>query len=202
MIDACLFDMGNVLVFFSHALMCEQIAHVCDCTTDEVRQILFDSKWQHEIERGEISEDEFHQRWQQHLNRDIDRAALIHAASDIFELNSEIVPVLQTLKDQGLRLILLSNTCISHMDFVRNQFQILNHFDGFVLSCDVGAMKPDPAIYLEAIKQAGCAAERCFYTDDIQENIEAGKTHGLHSELYTSVDELQAQLTRLGIRDL
>jgi len=199
MIDACLFDMGNVLVYFSHAVMCDQIASVCGCSADEVRQALFESQWQHEIERGEISEDEFHRRWENHLNREIDRAALIRAASDIFTPNHEIIPVLASLRRQGKRLILLSNTCVSHMDFVRQQFELLQHFDDFVLSYEVGVMKPDPEIYQSAIEKAGCDAARCFYTDDILENIDAGRTHGLRSELYTSVSELRSQLALLGV---
>jgi HAD superfamily hydrolase (TIGR01509 family) len=186
MIDACLIDMGNVLVFFSHAVMCEQIAKVCDCSNDDVRRLLFDSKWQHEIERGEISDVEFHRRWEQHLGHAIDAQALLRAACDIFVPNWEMMPVLAALKQQGKRLVLLSNTCFSHLEFVRNQSNILQEFDALALSCEVGSMKPDPELYLAAIKLAGCDASRCFYTDDIAENIAAGRALGLHAELYTT----------------
>lgn len=199
MIDACLFDMGNVLVFFSHAVMCEQIAKVCDCTIDEVRSLLFDSRWQFEIERGEISDTEFHRRWEQHLGHSVDGPALLRAACDIFVPNWEIVPVLSSLKQQGKRLVLLSNTCLSHIEFIRKQSDILQAFDALALSYEVGSMKPQPELYHAAIKMAGCAANRCFYTDDIAENVAAGKELGIHSEIYTTVSELQLQLARLGI---
>lgn len=199
MIDACLFDMGNVLVFFSHAVMCEQIAKVCDCTTDDVRRLLFDSRWQFEIERGEISEAEFHHRWEQHLGHPVDGPALLRAACDIFVPNWEIVPVLSALKQQGKRLVLLSNTCLSHIEFIRRQSNILQQFDALALSYEVGSMKPQPELYQAAIAMAGCAANRCFYTDDIEENVAAGKELGIHSEIYTNVSGLRSQLARLGV---
>jgi HAD superfamily hydrolase (TIGR01509 family) len=199
MIQACLFDMGNVLVFFSHVLMCEQIARVCGSSIDNVRSVLFDSKWQHAIESGEISEAEFHRRMEQHLGRQIDAAALLQAACDIFTPNQEIIPVLKSLKQQGQRLVLLSNTCLSHLEFVRRQSNILQDFDALVLSYEVGSMKPAPAIYQAAIAKAGCDAGHCFYTDDIEENISAGRAHGLQAELYTTVTELRSQLQERGI---
>jgi HAD superfamily hydrolase (TIGR01509 family) len=199
MIQACLFDMGNVLVFFSHVLMCEQIARVCGSSIDNVRSVLFDSKWQHAIESGEISEAEFHRRMEQHLGRQIDAAALLQAACDIFTPNQEIIPVLKSLKQQGQRLVLLSNTCLSHLEFVRRQSNILQDFDALVLSYEVGSMKPAPAIYQAAIAKAGCDAGHCFYTDDIEENISAGRAHGLQAEIYTTVTELRSQLQERGI---
>lgn len=199
MIDAVLFDMGNVLVFFSHAVMCEQIASVCGCTVEDVRQVLFDSQWQHEFERGEISAEEFHHRWEKRLGHTIDGESLLRAACDIFVPNWEIIPVLRALKRQGKRLVLLSNTCVAHLEFVQRQSDILEEFDAMVLSYEVGCMKPDAAIYQAAIEKAGCPAARCFYTDDIGENIVAGRTHGLQAEIYTSVNELRMQLAARGI---
>jgi HAD superfamily hydrolase (TIGR01509 family) len=199
MIQACLFDMGNVLVFFSHVLMCEQIARVCGSSIDNVRSVLFDSKWQHAIESGEISEAEFHRRLEQHLGRQIDAAALLQAACDIFTPNQEIIPVLKSLKQQGQRLVLLSNTCLSHLEFVRRQSNILQDFDALVLSYEVGSMKPAPAIYQAAIAKAGCDASDCFYTDDIEENIIAGRAQGLQAEIYTTVSDLRSQLQVRGI---
>ena len=55
-----LFDMGNVLVFFSHPIMCRQMAEVCGVSPPELKARVFDSALQWDFERGFLSEEEFH----------------------------------------------------------------------------------------------------------------------------------------------
>lgn len=199
MIDTCLFDMGNVLVHFSHPLMCQQIAAVCGSSAAEIQRLLFDLKWQQAFESGELTEAQFQARLENHFQRPIDLPALVHAASDIFTLNTPMVPILQSLRRQGKRLVLLSNTSISHVEFVRRQFDVLSYFDDLVLSYEVGAMKPQPAIFHAALHKILCPPERCFYTDDIPAYIEAARQHGLQAEVFTTAESLQGQLASRGV---
>ena len=126
MIRACLFDLGNVLVFFSHARMCAQIAGVCGRTEADVQRLLFDSGLQWDFERGRVSEREYHQRLETLLERELHWPALRTAGADIFDLNADILPVLDAVKSQGIRLVLLSNTSVTHFEFVRERFDLLH----------------------------------------------------------------------------
>lgn len=199
MIETFLFDMGNVLIYFSHERMCRQIAEICGLAPADVRRLLFDSGVQAEFEKGHITEESLHVRLQQQSQRTLDFDALVHAASDIFERNAAIEPVIESLKSQGRRLVLLSNTSLSHFRFVRERFDVLSAFDSYVLSYEVGAMKPDREIFDAALAAAGCPAGNCFYTDDIAEYVAAGRRHGLQAEVYTSVDALRGQLRERGV---
>lgn len=199
MIDTFLFDMGNVLVHFSHPLMCQQIADVCGSSAEEIRRLLFDLGWENEFERGELTEAQFQTRLENHFQRQIDLPALVLAASNIFTLNTPMVPILQSLRRQGKRLVLLSNTSISHIEFVRREFDVLGEFDDFVLSYEVGAMKPQPAIFESALNKIHCPPERCFYTDDIPAYIEVARQHGLQAEVFTTAESLAGQLAHRGV---
>ncbi len=199
MIETFLFDMGNVLVHFSHAQMCEQLATVCGCSAEEIRVLLFDRGWEGELERGEVTEAEFQRRLESHFDRSLDLESLIRAASDIFTLNAPMVPILDSLRRQGKRLVLLSNTSLSHIEFVQREFEVLSYFDDLVLSCEVGAMKPDPAIFRAALEKIRCPPERCFYTDDIAPYVEQGRMHGLQAEVFTTAESLEKQLAERGI---
>ena len=46
MIRTFLFDMGNVLVHFSHEKMCAQMGALCEKSAEEVRDVLFESGMQ------------------------------------------------------------------------------------------------------------------------------------------------------------
>lgn len=194
-----LFDMGNVLVFFSHDRMCRQIADVVGCTPGTMRRQLFDSELQWEFERGRITEDAFHQKLESMFHRAISFDALRRATADIFEPNTEILPLLDRLKSRGLRLVLMSNTCITHYDWVRSRYDLLDSFDDVTLSFEAGAIKPEDAIYEDALQRIGCAPQECFYTDDIPTYVEKGRSFGLHAEVFTSVNELRRQLAERGV---
>lgn len=198
-IKTILFDMGNVLVFFSHQRMCQQIGTLCGASHEDVRRQVFDSQLQWDFERGRISEQQFHRELELIFGRAIELDELRHATADIFDLNESILPVLDRLKERGLRLVLMSNTCITHYDWVQARFDVLDRFDDLVLSYEVGAIKPEEAIYEAALERIGCRPDECFYTDDIAAYVQRGQAFGLRAEVFTGTDALIGQLQEHGI---
>ncbi len=57
-------------------------------------------------------------------------------------------------------------------------------------------MKPSPRIYEKAIEAAGCAASECFFTDDIEENVEAAKQMGMDAVQFLSAAQIREELSR------
>ncbi len=199
MLRTCLFDMGNVLVFFSHDRMCEQMGSLCGLRGSDIQQLLIESGRQWDYERGWLNPDQFHDWFREVTGANVGLADLIQASSDIFQLNEAIVPVLDRLKERGLRLVLLSNTCQTHFEWIRDHFDVLQRFDDFVASYQVGAIKPEPAIFRAALDQIGCAPHECFYTDDIATYVHAGCEFGLQANIFTDVPCLIEQLRGLGV---
>ena len=95
--------------------------------------------------------------------------------------------------------MLLSNTSVAHFEFVRERYGVLDRFDEFVLSFEVGAMKPEPAIYEAALRAIRCAPGECFYTDDILDYVTAGRRFGLQAEVFTDVPSLRRHLEERGL---
>ena len=56
-------------------------------------------------------------------------------------------------------------------------------FDGFIASCNVHMIKPDPAIYQYALEKYNLAPERCYFIDDQGENIAAAQKLGINTLL-------------------
>ncbi len=199
MIRTCLFDMGNVLLHFSHDRMCQQMGQLCGKTGDDLRRLLLDSGVQWEFERGLMSAEEFHRHFQELVGTMVDFNALIVAASDIFELNRPMTGILEALRKQNLRLVLFSNTSIWHYEFIRRRFEILDFFDQHVLSYEVNAIKPEPEMYHAGLRAIRCAPQECFYTDDIPRYVESGRKHGFDAEVFTDSDRLIRQLAARGV---
>ena len=95
---------------------------------------------------------------------------------------------------QRHRLVLLSNTNGIHFPMVRDRYPILRHFDEYVLSHEVRAMKPSPKIYEAAVKAAQCRPEECFFTDDLLPNVEGARQAGMDAVQFESCEQLQREL--------
>ena len=108
-------------------------------------------------------------------------------------------PILEGLKKQGLRLVLLSNTSISHFEWIQQRYDFPALFDDLVLSYEVGAIKPEEAIFRAALDKIDCDPEECFYTDDISAYVAAGRTYGLQAEIFTGANDLREHLRMRGV---
>jgi HAD superfamily hydrolase (TIGR01509 family) len=194
-----LFDMGNVLVHFSHERMCAQMGALCEKSAAEIQEVLFDTGLQADFERGRFSEVDLHRRFEQAVGTTVDFEALKRAGADIFQLNSPMPGLLDTLKEQGYRLVLLSNTSITHFEWVWDQFEVLQKFDDHVASCRVGAIKPEAAIFEAALEKIDCDPAECFYTDDIALYVETARNFGLQAEVFTDEETLRKHLGQLGV---
>ena len=199
MIRTFLFDLGNVLVHFSHDLMCEQIGELCDRSSAEIHRLLLDSELQWDFERGKVSPEQLHAELQRQVGRELDFPRLREAATDIFTLNEPMVGILAQLKSAGHRLVVLSNTSPLHFEYIQNRFSVLEPFDDFVLSYRVGALKPEAEIYQAALNAIQCAPEECLYTDDIPQYVETARTFGLQAEVFTDADSFTRVLAARGV---
>lgn len=194
-----LFDLGNVLLYFSHERMYAQIAALCGRTAADVRASLLEGDLGNEFERGRLSEAVLQQELGRRLHCRFEREALHHAVADIFEPNTELLAVVDRLRQWGFRLVLLSNTNSIHIRWIRSQFDVLDRFDACVLSHEVGALKPEPAAFEAALNVLNCAPGECFYTDDVAAYVEAGRTFGLQAEVFSGNAAFRRELARRSI---
>jgi putative hydrolase of the HAD superfamily len=97
------------------------------------------------------------------------------------------------------RLLLLSNTNAIHFEMVFERYPLLKHFDEYILSYKVGAMKPSPLIYQAALAKAECKPEECFFTDDIPAYVEGAKAQGIDAVQFQSAAQIEAELNARGV---
>ncbi len=119
----------------------------------------------------------------------------------IFIPNPPMEKLIPLLKERGYRLVLLTNTCAPHLDFIKKAFRITDCFDAIVASHEVRVKKPDPIIYPHAISAARAKPEECFFVDDLSWNLAYPQTLGIKTFQYDldNHDALLAWLSREGI---
>jgi putative hydrolase of the HAD superfamily len=199
MIRALLFDMGNVLIHFSHERMYRQLGELVGRDGSEVERLLHESGLFEGYETGRVTTDELRIELGRLVGRTIDATALDRAASDIFWLNESMEPVIELLATRGLPLVLVSNTCETHFRWVASRFRVLRHFARRVLSFEVGGCKPHPAIFESAARAAGVSPAECFFTDDTPGHVEAARRLGFDAVVYRDTPQIITELRTRGL---
>ncbi len=195
---ALLFDLGRVLVYFDFTIAYRALTDFCPYPAAEMPKRLFTTDLVRRLETGRIGADEFHAGFSELFGLDLDYASFSRIWTSIF--THELLPesLIESLAKR-YRLVLLSNTNPIHFEMIRAAYPHLRHFHDLVLSYEVGALKPEEAIYRAAIDRAGCKPEECFYTDDIPEFVEGGRRAGLDAVQFESHEQLLRELRARGI---
>jgi len=80
-------------------------------------------------------------------------------------LHEEIIPMLEALKERGIKLGLISN-CFSEEAVVIRNSVLFPYFDGVCLSYEQGIQKPDKEIYRRCMEQLSVMPSECVYVGD------------------------------------
>jgi FMN phosphatase YigB (HAD superfamily) len=199
-IKALLFDLGNVIVAFDFRRGYRAIEGYSPYSAEEIPKRISSSGLVPPYERGEISSEEFFRRLSELLSLRVSYEQFCDLWSTIFLPEPLLAePLLAGLR-RRYRMVLLSNTNDIHFRKIRRTYPVVGQFDAHVLSYEVGAMKPSERIYEEAIRQAGCRPEECFYTDDVAEFVEGGRRQGLDAVQFRGAEALEEELRQRGVR--
>jgi len=194
------FDLGNVLLRFSHQRACDQIAAESGLTAKQVWQGLFDSGLQTKYETGSVSSDALYHQFCSETGACLTPEAFWIATSDIFELNLEVMPLVTGLARSGVPLGILSNTCSAHWEFCISRYPFLTEFFSVHVRSDLAqSMKPDPHIYDVAIEEASVGADQIFFVDDKAENVVGAQRAGMNAIVFRSAIELAGSLRDRGV---
>jgi epoxide hydrolase-like predicted phosphatase len=114
-------------------------------------------------------------------------------------VHKDVLEIVRALKDQDIRLGILSNTQDDHALYL-TQMGMYDEFDELIFSYKVNVRKPDPKIYHHALEKLDVSAEETFYIDDLQENVDAARALGMYGIVYTSAQDLRNELQRIGVK--
>ena len=96
------------------------------------------------------------------------------------EIYTEVFPILARLKEKGHRIFVLSNTSPVFYELLEEQLSPLNEIlDGFVLSCDIKAVKPDPKMFEEILHKYQLDPSNCIFLDDVKDNTNMAESLGI-----------------------
>lgn len=176
-----------------------RLAEHCTVAAEEIPRRIAETGLVPLLESGAMPAEEFTDRIVQLLDLRVPDGQFRELWSSLFPGHTLLPESLMEGVRKHHRLLLLSNTNAIHFGMVRENYPLLRHFDSYVLSHEVGAMKPSPKIYAAAIEAAQCKAEECFFTDDIPAYVEGARKAGMRSEQFQSYEQITSLFDAMGI---
>ena len=197
---AIIFDIGRVLIRVDISRAMGGLASGLSLTPQDVwSAIEKDPRWL-DWQEGRISPRD----WHIHLAKRLGFSLTFEEFSEVWNRALDPNPIhsesfLEKLST-NYRLALLSNTDPIHMSNEEARFPFFRFFPIRIYSYRVGASKPDPAIYREALQACQVRAEEAIYIDDIAAYAEAAQHLGMSGIVFQSPEQLQSDLRKLGIQ--
>ena len=191
MLKNLVFDLGTVLIEWNS----EKILTYFEPEKERrqvLRQAIFESGVWHQTDKGELSLKEACEEVLTQLD-----ASYHSAIKNIFYHWYEVVYVYSDLQErirlwvaQDYRIYILSTTCeiFYHIEKA-GLLPIYPLLSGYILSSEVGVVKPEAEIYQKLLKKYNLNPVESVFIDDIQANLDTAAELGFETILSTSETE-------------
>jgi FMN phosphatase YigB (HAD superfamily) len=199
---AIIFDIGRVLVQVDVSRPMSGLAQgIAVSPADIWSAITNDPRWP-DWQEGRISPRD----WHLHLTKRLGGSLTFEQFTAVWNRAIDPVPILESDLFERLskryRLALLSNTDPIHVAHLESTYGFFRHFPkpARIYSCVVGASKPNPLIYREALRASKARAEEAVYIDDVPSYVEAAQRLGMTGVTFQSPGQLDREMEALGIK--
>ena len=176
-------DMGNVLLEWNK----DKILQGVSDTKEEylvLDKTIFQSGLWERLDLGTMTREELVLKVVSMIGRTYQKKVeeVIWNWPSYIDIYREVFPVLSELKKKGHRIFVLSNTSKVFYDLLEEQLSPLKELlDGFVLSCDIKAIKPDLAMFKGILDKYQLDPVNCVFLDDIEDNTNAAEKLGIRA---------------------
>jgi 2-haloacid dehalogenase len=114
-------------------------------------------------------------------------------------LFDDTVDILRELRQTSTPVYALTNFSSEKWAMSCEHFTELNEFDGIVVSGCERVAKPDPEIFHLLLERFDLTPGRTFFTDDVEDNVEAARVVGIDAERFTDPTTLRRHLAGRGV---
>jgi glucose-1-phosphatase len=194
-----IFDLGKVLVDFDYSIAAKKIAARSSKAPADLHAFLSSSPVLVNYESGRLTRQAFFEAVRDAIGYQGGLAEFGGHFADIFTEMPDTIALHAELKRLGFKTYIFSNTNDLAIEHVQRNFPFFSNFDGYIYSCEVGAMKPKPIIYEAMEAMCGRRGGDLIYLDDRAENIAAGAARGWRAIQHLSGKTTREALKRLGI---
>jgi FMN phosphatase YigB (HAD superfamily) len=197
-IELVAFDLGNVLCTVDEMPVANELASLSGRPADEVFEVVFGKPRKALFESGKMTFAEHAERAIAALGVDLSISEFTKLYDSVLIPSDDMFPLVAKIADQR-RIALVSNTSEPHWKAAEKFLPFSSKLDPVIISCDVDAMKPDPAFYDALLSQSNVEPGNILFVDDLAVNIDGARNMGMIGHQFTSQAGFELALADLGI---
>ena len=200
MIKNIIFDCGRVLIKFNPIEIVSRILPEIKEKSLLSKEIFETEVWQL-LDKRVISKEEAYKTICSRLPNNLHEHCKIILDNWYNELDEipDTLKLMKDLKNKNYNIYILSNF---NCDFYKeiDNLGIKDILSGQIVSSEEKYLKPDKEIYLKLFEKYNLNPSECYFIDDREENIEAGKKLEMDGFVFKdNVEELKSDLINKGV---
>jgi FMN phosphatase YigB (HAD superfamily) len=192
------FDLGKVLLDFDYSIAARRIAARARRSIDVNTFFSEQATLLLRYELGLITTGAFFEEVRQACDFDGTASEFENYFGDVFTPIAPMLELHAAVRRAAFSTFIFSNTNEIAITHIRRNFPFYADFNGYILSYEHGAMKPDAKLYEVVERQTGGVGQEIVYIDDRPENAAAGRARGwtvvLHESPTATRDAVSAVL--------
>lgn len=196
---AIVFDLGKVLLDFDYAIAARRLAQRGAMSADDIARFITHPGLLFRYETGLMTQQEFFEQVCSGIGYGAGPGEFGACFADIFTPIEPMIELHAALRSRGFPTYIFSNTNDIAIAHIRRNFPFFADFDGYVLSYEHRAMKPDARLYEVVERETGKRGAEILYLDDRPENVEAGAARGWQVILQESPEKTREAIRAMGL---
>lgn len=193
-----LLDLGMVLIDLNYGTLGEKMKALTGLEPPQLQVMLTADGLVQRFETGKLEGTQFYHEVCRRIGISVPWPDFLEAWDSVLGqpmIHDELLAVLA----RKIRMWVISNTNEFHFDFLARHFSFLRHFEGFVLSHEVGALKPDARIFLSALEKMQTSASEVLFVDDQEANVKAAQDLGIGAFQFLNSGQFAAEMKSRGL---
>ena len=194
-----IFDLGNVIVDIDFNRVLGAWSDLSRVPLATLKQNFTMGESFHQHERGEISDELFAEKLCHEMELPLSYEQFSLGWQAVFvAIRPEVIDIMHKLREQGHRVVILSNTNRLHTTFWPDEYpEVKAAADHIYLSQEMGMRKPEARIYQAVLQAEGFTASDAVFFDDNADNIEGASQCGMTSILVTGKETIPNYFAKL-----
>ncbi|HEY3588970.1 MAG TPA: glucose-1-phosphatase [Buttiauxella sp.] len=187
-----IFDLGNVIVDIDFNRVMGVWSDYSRVPLANLQKSFVMGEDFHRHERGQITDEQFAFAMCHEMGMALSFEQFSAGWQAIFvALRPEVIAVMKKLRENGHRVVVLSNTNRLHTEYWPEQYpQVAEAADKIYLSQEMGTRKPEAEIYLKVLETEGFSPQETVFFDDNADNIKGAEALGITSILVTGKETI------------
>ncbi|MDQ5938473.1 MAG: hypothetical protein QG603_272 [Patescibacteria group bacterium] len=200
-IKTIIFDLGGVYFTAGTKIAKEKIISLTQAPASIVDEI-FEAQPHKEgfwYRNGQISQEEFWQAAKSKLG------ITTTQVTEIRELwHSSYTPIagmkelVQNVRKQ-YKVVAFSGNIKERIEYLNHKYDLLQDFDDFVLSYEIGYSKLEPEFFKILIQKINCQADEAILIDDNQKFVNLSIELGFHGLVFKNIEQIKNDLIKSGV---